>query len=198
MTRANQRERSEKLREQIIDTAMALALEEGFHAVTVRKISGRMGYSTGIIYYHFKDMQEIIDAVQDREGTALRDLIVSSLRPEASFAENLYAVFHAVTMLAYHNAERYNLVVLNRHGRRAKERPEMLGMLRQVVQKGMDSGELRPTDVDKTAFAVWSSFLGFNMVISQLTDLTLEEVEARFSIQYAMVLHGITAQQEKP
>lgn len=47
--------RSERMKQEILDTAMEIGIEEGFEALTVRKISDRMDYTTGVIYHHFKD-----------------------------------------------------------------------------------------------------------------------------------------------
>jgi len=58
-----QEKRSEKLKQQILDTALEIGLQEGFEALSIRKITKKMQYSTGIIYHHFKNKQEIIDAI---------------------------------------------------------------------------------------------------------------------------------------
>ena len=117
MTRENQQERSRLVREEILNAALAFALEEGFASMSIRKIAAKIGYSTGVIYYHFRDKQEIIDAIQEREGKDLRNTITSALQPDASAMDNLRAVYQQIMLLAFHNAHRYNLLVLQRHGR---------------------------------------------------------------------------------
>ncbi|MNI97189.1 hypothetical protein D3C73_1557890 [compost metagenome] len=46
-------------------------------------------------------------------------------------------------------------------------------------------------DTDKAAFAIWSSFLGFNLMISRNRDLTSEEAEELFKVQFDIILRGI-------
>ena len=67
MARDEQRERSEKVRQAILDTAMEMGLREGFDEVSIRKITQKMKYSTGVVYHHFKERQEIIDAIEQAE-----------------------------------------------------------------------------------------------------------------------------------
>ena len=55
----------------------------------------------------------------------------------------------------------------------------------------MDAGLIREMDPDKAAFSVWSSFLGFNLMVSRLQTLPLEEVEDMFRTQFDVLLRGI-------
>lgn len=192
MAREKQKVRSMELRDAILDAALTLALEDGMENLSIRKISGAMGYSTGILYYHYKDKDAIIDAIQEREGKALRQMILSVTSPDATAAENLRAAFHEIMLLAHREADKYNLIVRNRHGRKEKQRNGMMDLLCDLIRQGALRGELAVEDIDRTAFAIWSSFLGFHMVISQLSDfIPLEEAEARFEIQYQILMKGI-------
>ncbi len=60
-----ERERQE-LRTRILDAARELFAEEGYDAVTMRKIADRIEYSPTAIYFHFRDkhalMRELVDA----------------------------------------------------------------------------------------------------------------------------------------
>lgn len=49
MGREGQSKRSERIKQEILNTAMEIGIEEGFEALTVRKISDRMDYTTGVI-----------------------------------------------------------------------------------------------------------------------------------------------------
>lgn len=191
MARDNQKTRSRQLKEEILDTALTIALEEGFDALSIRKISTQMGYSTGIIYYHYQDKQEIIDAIQEREGEFLRSTVAAVIDPSASVARNLYAVFHAITEIAVEQRARYNLVVLQRHRHGEKERHGMLRMLCATLETAVRERQIEIADVERTAFAIWSSFLGFHLTLSQQTDIEMEEANRLFDIQYAILMKGI-------
>jgi AcrR family transcriptional regulator len=109
--------RSDQVRQAILDTAFRMGLEEGFEAVTVRKIINKMKYSTGVVYHHFKDKQEIIDAIEESETSRLRSAIAAIIDDRQDFVTNMGAVFRRVMRLAYEEPEKYNLIVLHKYSR---------------------------------------------------------------------------------
>jgi len=105
--------------------------------------------------------------------------------------DNMRTVFHRIMRLAHEEKELYILIVLNKYSRRNADQPPWISVIRRHLQQGMQNGLIRDADVDKTAFAVWSSFLGFNLMISRCNDLPAEEAEQRFLIQFDMILKGV-------
>src|SRR6187455_2587939 len=65
-----EREKSE-LRGRIMDAARELILEQGVEAVSMRKIADRIEYSPTAIYQHFKDKEELLHAMCERDFDAL-------------------------------------------------------------------------------------------------------------------------------
>lgn len=67
---SKQKQHSEQVKMQIVDTAMLLFQEHGFDQVSVKDIASAMGVTTGTLYHHFKNKHEIMDAVfsQHRKG----------------------------------------------------------------------------------------------------------------------------------
>lgn len=67
---SKQKLHSEQVKQQIINTAVPLFQKYGFNQVSVKDIASAMGVTTGTLYHHFKNKEEIMDAVvfQHREG----------------------------------------------------------------------------------------------------------------------------------
>jgi AcrR family transcriptional regulator len=191
MAREEQKIRSEQVRKAILDIAMEMGIREGFDSVSIRKIIHQMNYSTGVVYHHFKDRQEIIDAIEEEETGRLNRIIESIQDANKDVLSNMEATFHRVMLLAFEEPEKYNLIVLHKYSRRSPERPRWLQYLSEHLKKGMEDGIVREMDPEKAAFTIWSSFLGFNLMISRLRNLKLDEVETLFSAQYDMILRGI-------
>lgn len=200
MSRENQKRRTEAFRAEIIDKALDIALSEGFEALSVRKLAEKMKYSTGIIYYHFKDKDEIIGAIQSRQTAYLRDKISKAVSPEKSFPENIRGAFHEAFLLAVNEPRKYNLVASSLQSSRPDGAPPqksgLLAMLTNLMKTAAERGELAVTDTESAAFAVWSSFLGFHLKISQL-ELPLEEAEKLFDAQVNIILHGLMKELSK-
>jgi AcrR family transcriptional regulator len=53
-------------KEQILDRAMEIAVEEGVDAVNIRRLSATCGISIGSVYNYFKDKEAIIREVSER------------------------------------------------------------------------------------------------------------------------------------
>jgi AcrR family transcriptional regulator len=90
-------------REQLLDVATRLAVEHGFHAVSVEAVARQAGITRAVIYQHFRDLQELLEAVVDRETsralaqvseTTLTDL--SEGEPLELMLESLDAYLRAV------------------------------------------------------------------------------------------------------
>jgi AcrR family transcriptional regulator len=55
----NQEERSERSRALILDAALALFSHQGFRATSIRDIAAKADVSTGSVYHHFKDKEQL-------------------------------------------------------------------------------------------------------------------------------------------
>ncbi len=58
--------KSERSRDQILQSAAQLFRRQGFSATTLRQIAARAKIKAGSIYYHFHSKEEILDEVLDR------------------------------------------------------------------------------------------------------------------------------------
>jgi len=64
---------TEQRRVQIADACMRLIGEKGLRAFTVAQIAQEVGIKDGSIFRHFKNKEEIVDAVLDRLEDILAD-----------------------------------------------------------------------------------------------------------------------------
>lgn len=66
-----------KIREKILDRALELFNEKGSRSVTTNHIAKACATSTGTLYYHFKNKEEIIRALYDRMGEEWESGLIS-------------------------------------------------------------------------------------------------------------------------
>jgi AcrR family transcriptional regulator len=62
----NQEERSERSRAIILDAALELFSHQGYRATSIRDIAAKANVSTGSVYHHFKDKEELFDTLLGR------------------------------------------------------------------------------------------------------------------------------------
>lgn len=107
-----QRERSER-EHLIVATARELAEEDGWEAVTTRRLAERIEYSQPVLYSHFRGKREIIGAVALEGATEMaaavraatsaadgpRERVMALARTYLDFAERNPAVYDALFQL---------------------------------------------------------------------------------------------------
>jgi AcrR family transcriptional regulator len=69
-------------RQAIVDAALAVALEKGLAATTVRDVAARMGTSSGLIHHYFESMDDVLAAAFEKAAAA--DLAVTMAAMEWS------------------------------------------------------------------------------------------------------------------
>src|SRR3954463_5171643 len=55
-------------REQLLDATKAIAVEDGFHAVSIEAVARAAGITRPIVYGHFEDLGGLLEALGDRES----------------------------------------------------------------------------------------------------------------------------------
>jgi len=73
-----ERERTE-MTERIMDAARAMFVQDGYEAVTLRKIALAIEYSPGAIYQYFKDKQTLVRAIIQKDQQDLRNQIIECM-----------------------------------------------------------------------------------------------------------------------
>ena len=191
MAREDQKMRSDSVRQAILDTALQLGLEEGFEAISIRKIINRMKYSTGVVYHHFKDKQEIIDAIEASETAKFYGVISQLADDSADVITNMLTVFRRSMQLAFEEPEKYNLIVLHKYSRHQPSPSPWISRIAANLEREMQTGHIRKMDPEYTAFSIWSSFLGFNLMISRMQGLTLQQADEMFQVQSEIIIKGV-------
>ena len=93
----------ERRRPQVLDTALALALERGVAAVSMAAIAERLGVTRPVVYACFTDRTELLHALLDREEQRLLHDVLAALPqepervgPEARFVRGFQALLTTV------------------------------------------------------------------------------------------------------
>ncbi len=90
------KEKRERTRARLIESARDIIREKGFHAVSMQEVAGRVGLSRGSIYGNFRDREELIFAVIE----TLWQPVTPPLRPGAGLQEQLRIIGIAVAQAA--------------------------------------------------------------------------------------------------
>jgi AcrR family transcriptional regulator len=94
------RERAAR-RQLITTTARALAEQEGWDAVTTRRLAGEIEYSQPVLYKHFAGMEDVMASVAVQGFGELTDALSAARRGAADGPDALARVAHAFIGFAH-------------------------------------------------------------------------------------------------
>jgi AcrR family transcriptional regulator len=104
-------------RGEIIEAGKALLLEEGYEGVSMRKVAARVGLSSTALYLHFREKDELLDAicyqVFDRLVPAMNDLLMAPDPP----IERLRRGLTLYLRFGHEHPDEYRVVFLTRRPR---------------------------------------------------------------------------------
>lgn len=86
-------------REAIMQAAMELIAEQGFHGTPTSQIASKAGIGVGTIYRYFKDKDELIEAIHEEVHEMFADTFAASYNPQKPVRENYLATFSALVRL---------------------------------------------------------------------------------------------------
>lgn len=154
------RQKRNRRRTQILHSALRAFRENGYHATTLEDIADQLGLRNTALYHYFPDKESLlyechrrsldevtplIDEAMERHDTATDQLayvIREHVRVMIDTLEGSPLAFEVPALSAEHQAE----IVA------ARDRYE--GGLREILARGVESGEFRTVDPKIAAFAI--------------------------------------------
>ncbi len=198
-TERRDREKKE-MRRNILDTAMALFIEEGYDQVSIRRIAEKIEYSPATIYLYFKDRNEILYCLHEEgfhELLRLQQEVMNIGDPIL----RLLKLGEVYVQFAMENREYYNLMFIMKGPMHKVEKEWDCGFgafnnLRKTVQDCKDVDYIKYANVDVVAFSMWAHMHGMCSLIirdrlpmfdeSQLSDLikgVFEFIEEKYLLK---------------
>jgi AcrR family transcriptional regulator len=167
----------QELRDDILSAARDLFVHEGYESVSIRKVADRCGCAPGTIYLHFEDKDAIMAAIcletfekLDRRMEAIRndtagdpvDRLRRGGRQYAQFALD-HPQHYIVTFGVAPHASGRNTLADNPAAHQAGM--QSFACLQDLVQKCIDAGRLRLTDVQAVSQSLWAAMHGVVMLL---------------------------------
>jgi len=136
---------SSETRAQLLDTAERIMQEEGYPAVTTRRIASRMGVSNQLVHYYFRTMEDLFIALMrrgsERNLGALRQAFASEdpLRALWTIYGDPNFTRLAIEYMALTNHRKDIAAEASRHTKRMREL-EAEALSRVLAEHGIDQG----------------------------------------------------------
>ena len=187
-------------RQSIQAAVIRLMCREGLDAVTMERVAQEVGIAKGTVYLHYKDKQELLDAVKesaiDPLNAKLDEIVASSLAPSRKLES------YALRYLSYFDENRdlfrillYEREVPRAHGGRFRSTRYKRSVERVagVIEEGAAGGTFRD-DVDATKVAAMFIESAIALVNHRLLASDRAPVEADADVLAQMFLRGLAAE----
>lgn len=177
-----QRERAERER-LIVATARELAEQQGWDAVTTRRLAESIEYSQPVLYSHFRGKREIIGAVALEGATELAVAVRAATSQATGPRERVVALAHAYLTFAADNPAVYD-ALFNLDGGLAFAQEDTPAPLKDAFAALLESlAEVAGDGVDPGLFTeiFWSSLHGL-ATLSRAGRLLPEYAELRVEL----------------
>lgn len=199
-----QREKDER-RELILQSAVQVYLEEGYHATTMEKVAQKAELSRATLYLYFKTKEDIfvhaivsltdyfadlLESVYDRRESIGEKLIkelwesFQKFYTKDSVTFNITLYFHQQEMLR--NLSEELRLLLDHSGSKVYE------ILRKLMDYGMSRGYFLQCNPKTLAEVVWTTFLGIiHLENSKKAMLRKNHLDITWDLAYKILARGI-------
>lgn len=172
----------EERRKQILDAALAVFSQRGYHATNVSDVAAQAGVSQGTIYWYFESKDALFTAALssyfvDFGTTALAEVedystavekfraLAESMRALAEGAEGLFTLFVGYWASSPNPEETATFWV--------DLLTEFKDVLVGIIEEGIERGEFRPVDAEALVWALMAAYDGLAAYLMLMPDLDL-------------------------
>jgi AcrR family transcriptional regulator len=131
-------------REQLLDVTKAIALDHGFHAISIEAVAREAGITRPVVYGHFHDLPGLLEALVEREGARALEQLAAVLPQKLDDPlEGLLAALRGYLGAVEADPATWKLVLMPPEGAPALLREQIalgraavVGQLAQAVELG--------------------------------------------------------------
>lgn len=137
---------------QIIDAAIIVIAENGYHQSQVSKIAKQAGVADGTIYLYFKNKEDILISVFEEKMEMFADNLKEILKEEVNVSEKLYKMIenHFKVLASNHHLATVTQLELRQSNLALRLRinavlKNYLMLLDDILKEGIETGEFEST-----------------------------------------------------
>jgi AcrR family transcriptional regulator len=183
-----ERQREER-RSQILDAALVVFSQKGYHATNVSDVAAQAGVSQGTIYWYFESKDELFRAALLSAFMDIGEETLGALAAGTTATEKLQALAESMEGLA-EVAEGLFMLFLGywSSSDRDEESAQIwVDLLKQykdvvvgVVEDGIGAGEFKPVDAESLVWALLAAYDGLAAYAVIMPEMDLKRVSRTF------------------
>ncbi|MBN1361079.1 MAG: TetR/AcrR family transcriptional regulator [Sedimentisphaerales bacterium] len=206
MLSRRQRER-QRHKKEILDAAMKLFAEKGFHSVSMNEIAAEAEFATGTLYNFFDSKEELYQEIMSACGQSATSVLAPIFESHKNEREKIACFIRASVRVFRENAAAIRLFLQANQARtlglsgahlsesNAKFREDMLARLRETFAAGVRKRLFRKLDPHVAALSLMAALEA--TVFSAATDASEASFEKRVGGIEQLFFKGILHAQDR-
>jgi AcrR family transcriptional regulator len=151
--------------EAILDAALRLFVERGFHGTAVPDIAAEAGVAAGTIYHYFESKTALVNVLYRREKEKVTRAIHASFPAGESPRAQFGAIWREMSAFATANPQAFAFLELHHHGSYLDQDNLALDQSLRTfgagfVRAGQSAGVLKPMDPRLMMELIFGAFIG--------------------------------------
>src|SRR4030095_10928297 len=169
----------EALRQDILDAARELFLNEGYENVSMRRVAEKIEYSPTTIYLYFEDKASLLYAICEETFAKLAKRMETIARDSGEPIDALRQVCRAYVDFGLKYPNHYKLTFINhtqhpkddkRHSREESMGRKACGNLRTSVGACIEAKKFRETNIEAVTQMIWAGGHGVTSLLISMPD----------------------------
>lgn len=180
----------DEISEEMIRVAEELVKREGARNVTVRKILQTMGVTNRVFYNRFKNMDEVLELVYKKAVTEMHASMESPYDIRTEYFSYITDVGVRVLLNTYDVKKQFSQYMFEFDSVRTANRLWWSEKIKEVIEIGKETGNLKDVDAEKLSYTVWCFLRGYNADAVN-RNLSKEEAVENFKFGLNCLLEGV-------
>lgn len=142
---------------EILRAALELFTEKGIHATTTKDIARRAGVSEGALYRHFQSKQELAEDLYLTHLSYFTAQLDRSVLVAPTLRDRIHALVEGCFRFFDEDRTLFTYLILSEHnelGRTSRKVRHIRHLVRDILQDGQKSGEVRQGNLEILGAAV--------------------------------------------
>lgn len=160
----------EALRQEILDAARELFVNEGYEHVSMRKVAEKIEYSPTTIYLYFKDKADLLFSLCEETFSRLVERFEAIDQETEDPVERLRKGLRAYVEFGLRYPNHYKVTFINHVDHDGKNLEDSMGRkafsnLSGLVTRCIEQGRFRPMDAQLASQSLWSAVHGVTSLL---------------------------------
>jgi AcrR family transcriptional regulator len=201
-TKQRREREKEALRQDILDAARELFVNEGYENVSMRRVAEKIEYSPTTIYLYFEDKASLLYAICEETFAKLAKRQEAIARDSVEPIEALRLVCRAYVDFGLKYPNHYKLTFINhpqhpgddkRHLREGSMGMKAYGNLRAGVEACIKAKKFRETNIEAVTQLIWAGGHGVTSLLISMPDFPWVKKNELIDLMIDTLLEGLRA-----